>query len=181
MKSYLHFLFYFIRLPWFFLRLNKISLTARISTNCFFRNVRIGAYTYISRGVIINDTILGNYCSIAPGCQIGAMNHDFGKISTSARLISQSEIDEVVNTLVGHNVWIGANSIILSGVKIGNGAIIGANSFVKIDVPAYSIVFGTPAKIYKYRYSDSEISKIEKSQFWKFKHTKAKEVLSKLI
>ena len=180
MRNFLHLLFLICRQPFYILRLNQISSFARISTNCFIRNSKIGSYTYIARGVIINDSLIGNYCSIAPGSQIGAMNHNFGNVSTSTRLAAQTTTSSLIRTKIGHNVWIGANSIVMSGIKIGNGSIIGANSFVKSDVPAYTIVFGTPAKFYKNRFIKTEIDDIESTRFWEFKPNLAKEKILNL-
>lgn len=180
MRNFLHLLFLICRQPFFMMRLNRISLFARISTNCFIRSSKIGSYTYIARGVIINDSMIGNYCSIAPGSQIGAMNHNFGGVSTSTRLVEHTTTSSLIRTKIGHNVWIGANSIVMSGIKIGNGSIIGANSFVNSDVPAYSIVFGTPAKFYKRRFLQTEIEDIECTRFWKFKPNLAKEKILNL-
>ena len=53
--------------------------------------------------------------------------------------------------IIGNDVWVGANSVILPGVKIGTGAIVGAGSVVTKDVPEYAIVVGNPARILKYR------------------------------
>ena len=55
---------------------------------------------------------------------------------------------------MGNDVWIGSDAKILSGVKINDGAVIGANSLVTKDVPTYAIVAGNPAKIIKYRFNN---------------------------
>jgi len=60
-------------------------------------------------------------------------------------------------TIIGEDVWIGAFSIIITGVKLGNGSIIGAGSVVTKDVLPYSIVAGVPAKFIKMRFTESEI------------------------
>ena len=71
-------------------------------------------------------------------------------------------------TVIGNDVWIGCNSIILAGVKVGNGAIIAAGAVVTKDVPAYAIVGGNPAKIIWYRFSDRLIERLEKTAWWKY-------------
>lgn len=63
----------------------------------------------------------------------------------------------------------------MSGIKIGNGAVIAANSHVVKDVPAYSIVGGNPAKVIKYRFSQEQIEKLEKIQWWNWEDQKIKE------
>lgn len=67
---------------------------------------------------------------------------------------------------IGHDVWIGARAIIMSGVSIGNGAIVAAGAIVTKDIPAYAIVGGNPARIIKYRFTESQISQMEHLQWW---------------
>ena len=67
---------------------------------------------------------------------------------------------------VGNDVWIGMNVMIKGGVKISDGAIIGAGSIVTKDVPPFAIVVGSPAKILKYRFEADVIDKILSSKWW---------------
>ncbi|MEY0719389.1 CatB-related O-acetyltransferase [Providencia alcalifaciens] len=71
-----------------------------------------------------------------------------------------------IGSKIGNDVWIGVNSIILDGVKIGNGAIIAAGSVVTKDIPDYAIVGGIPAKIIKYRYPPNEIKILNEISWW---------------
>jgi acetyltransferase-like isoleucine patch superfamily enzyme len=75
---------------------------------------------------------------------------------------------------VEHDVWVGAGAMILSGVKIGNGAIVAAGAVVAKDVPPYSIVGGVPAKVIKMRLSDLQIGALEKIQWWNWPIEKVK-------
>jgi acetyltransferase-like isoleucine patch superfamily enzyme len=102
------------------------------------------------------------------------MEHPYEDMSTSTFLTDNSKR---VLTEVGHDVWIAAGAIIKTGVKIGNGAVVGANSFVNKDVPPYAIVIGTPAKVYKYRFDEKTIAELEKSQYWEQKPSKARQNL----
>jgi virginiamycin A acetyltransferase len=68
--------------------------------------------------------------------------------------------------VVGNDVWLGYKSVVMSGVKIGDGAIIGAYSVVTKDVPPYAIVGGNPAKIIRKRFSDSDIERLLKLSWW---------------
>lgn len=70
--------------------------------------------------------------------------------------------------IIGNDVWVGANVIIARGVKIGDGAIIGANSLVINDVPPYAIVGGSPAKVLKYRFSEEIIQDLLALQWWNY-------------
>ena len=70
------------------------------------------------------------------------------------------------DTVVGNDVWIGYQSLIMPGVHIGNGAIIASGSVVVSDVPAYGVVGGNPARLLKKRYSDAEIELLERIAWW---------------
>jgi len=69
-------------------------------------------------------------------------------------------------TIIGNDVWIGANAIILSGVNISNGCIIGAGSVVATDISPYAIAVGNPAKIIGYRFEEEVIKKLQKISWW---------------
>ena len=67
---------------------------------------------------------------------------------------------------IGNDVWIGANVVVLSGVKIGNGVIVAANAVVSSDIPDYAIVGGVPSKIIKYRFSEEVRNKLNSDAWW---------------
>jgi serine acetyltransferase len=77
--------------------------------------------------------------------------------------------------VIENDVWIGAKSTIMSGVKISNGAVVGAGSLVSKDVPPYAIVVGNPAKIIKYRFSEEQIQKLLTISWWKWDEQKIKD------
>ena len=81
---------------------------------------------------------------------------------------------------MGNDVWVGAGSIIRQGVKIGDGVVVGANSFVNMDVPPYAVVAGSPAKIIKYRFDESTICKIQNTRFWELPPELARKILIEL-
>ncbi len=76
---------------------------------------------------------------------------------------------------IGNDVWIGANAVILPGIKIGNGAIIAAGAVVSKDVDDYVIVGGVPAKVIKYRFTESQIRKLLEIRWWDWTHEKIEE------
>ena len=94
-------------------------------------------------------------------------NIDLAK-SESERLYDLEKIETKGNIEVGNDVWIGNFATVLSGVKIGDGAIIGANTTVTKDVPPYAIVVGNPGKIVKYRFADAVVDKLLKLSWWEF-------------
>ena len=140
----------------------------------------IGKYTYVGRYSTITKSTIGNYCSIAPFVNIGPGEHYLNGVSTSERInerlnIKHSLKDGMVK--IGHDVWIGTNSVILRGVNIGNGAIIAAGAIVNKDVPDYAIVGGVPAKVIKYRKIILKQNDVEHSKWWDLDPSNAVEEL----
>jgi tetrahydrodipicolinate N-succinyltransferase len=74
--------------------------------------------------------------------------------------------DEIHPVIIGNDVWIGANAVILDKVKIGDGAVIAAGAIVSKDVKPYTIVGGIPAKPIKKRFSEEEIEKLLEFKWW---------------
>lgn len=150
-------------------------------------NVEIGRYTtFNGPGSDITARIhkvrIGNFCSIARNCTIQEFNHITNRCTTyyiqrnlfnatgRQEYIWQGSEEEDIESrgpvIIGNDVWIGTQSIILSGVTIGNGAVVSANSTVTRDIPPYAIAAGSPAKVIKYRFSDEIIDRLEKLEWW---------------
>ncbi len=70
------------------------------------------------------------------------------------------------DTIIGNDVWIGQNVTFLPGVKVGDGAIIGANSVVRKDIEPYAIVIGNPARMLRKRFDDELIELLERFKWW---------------
>lgn len=130
---------------------NELKITTRLY------DCEVGNHNYFGPGVVINRTKIKNFCSIAPNVVVGGMEHDYTKFSTSTKLYPH---DKFKTTTIQDDVWIGANAVIRTGLTIGKGSIIGANTVVLKDVPPMSIVVGNPGKILKNRFDD--ISKEKK-------------------
>ena len=81
---------------------------------------------------------------------------------------------------IGNDVWVGFGATILSGVTIGDGAVIGARALVAKDVPPYAIVGGVPAKVIKYRFDDATIGRLLKLKWWNCKEKKIRKHVDKL-
>jgi acetyltransferase-like isoleucine patch superfamily enzyme len=144
-------------------------------------NTKIGNYTYIGFNCVITKSEIGRYASIADNVTIGPGEHKINKISTSG-LFYENGYKEVTekDCTIGNDVWIGVDCIILRGVKIGNGAIIGANSVVTKDIPEFAISVGNPARVIKYRFNKKKIKVIKKSNWWNYDLEKAKKIQLKL-
>ena len=77
--------------------------------------------------------------------------------------------------IIENDVWIGATSTIMSGIKISNGAVVAGGSVVTKDVPPYAIVAGNPAKVVKYRFTEKQIDKLLKISWWDWPEDKIRE------
>lgn len=110
--------------------------------------------------------IIGNYCSIARNVEfILGGEHDFNNLTTfefSVKYLKQSSKSITKGPIIiGNDIWIGRGSTILSGVHIGNGAVIGACTVVRKNIPPYAIVVGNPMRIVGYRFSEEIIQTLE--------------------
>lgn len=177
-RRFFFFLSVLFNYPMNILRGNNVSFTSRIGKYSKLRYSVVGKYTYIARGCLFNNAKIGNYCSIAPNVQIGGMEHSYNWLSTSS-FVSDKH-GKRKTTHIGNDVWIAAGSIIKQGVTIGDGAVIGAMSFVNKDVPPNTVVVGIPAKIMKKRLPDEVFNKIKDSGCWFDNPTISKQKLNKI-
>lgn len=157
---------------------NSIGRDVEICKGAYLRDSKIGDYCYLGMYSFFGNVTMGSYCSIAGNVTIGAMEHDYKDLSTSTRLSDKG--NDSRSTELGYDVWIGAQCVIRQGVKIGTGAVIGANSFVNKDVPPFAIVFGSPARIYKMRFDEPTINKIIESKYWDLPPKEARQILETL-
>ena len=143
---------------------NHIDSTNKIAEDVSLKYCYLGKYNYVARRCSFYNVKTGNYCCFGPDIHIGGMQHSYWWYSMSP--ILSSECDEMEKqTIIGNDVWIGAQCVIMQGVKIGDGAVIGANSFVNKDVEPFSIVVGSPAKYIKYRFGEDVREAIIKSGY----------------
>lgn len=125
--------------------------------------VSIGMHTYINDGFVRSNVLIGRYCSIGRNVIIGSGHHEMGYFSTSSffkepggrkSTIKLADPEKRIRTKIGNDVWVGDRVIILSGVTVGNGAVIAAGAIVTKDVPDYAVVAGLPARFLKWRFED---------------------------
>lgn len=122
----------------------------------------IGEHTYIGEFChIAQHTRIGRYCSIANLCTIGAQPHSLTKFSTYP-----FEQEPPAPTTIGNDVWIGANTVILGGLIVGDGAVVGAGSVVTKNVQPYAIVAGNPARVLRFRFGFTRIRELKLSKWW---------------
>jgi len=150
--------------------------------NVFFSNVtvnnsKIGDHTFIQRNSNVNNAVIGKFCSIAMGVTIGLGQHPTGYVSTHpafysktqplAKTFSQKDTFEPFRqTLIGHDVWIGQNALIMDGIKVGTGVVIAAGSVVTKDIEAYAITGGVPAKTIKFRFNENIRERLLLTEWW---------------
>jgi acetyltransferase-like isoleucine patch superfamily enzyme len=112
-------------------------------------------YVYIGPGCLIPPKVkIGKYTMFAPKVSILGGDHIFNNPSKPTIFSGRPVMP---STIIGADVWIGANALIMAGIKIGDGAIIAAGSVVTKDVPEYSIYGGNPAKLIRMRFNEKEI------------------------
>jgi len=149
-----------------------------IHRNVHLVNTILGDYTYTLSSM--SNTTVGKFCSIGPNCIFGPAKHPtknfvstypafFSKDNTGC-LTTFSEKDlfdeQPPRILIGNDVWIGCNCIIMGGITIGNGVIIGAGAVVTKDVEDYAVVGGVPAKTIHYRFTKDQIEFLNKVKWW---------------
>ena len=130
---------------------------------------------------------IGKFCSIACGAKFlfTSGNHSMKSLSTYTFPIFFDEWgldakdirdawDNKGDTVIGNDVWIGYEAVIMSGVTIGDGAVIGTRAVVTKDVPPYTIVGGVPAKSIRRRFDDVTIEKLEALRWWDWDYEKIK-------
>jgi acetyltransferase-like isoleucine patch superfamily enzyme len=141
----------------------------------------IGSYSYIGFGCHISRATIGPYASIANNVSIGPGEHGLSQISTSAHFAAHAFDELTAKPLtLEADVWIGVDSIIRRGIRVGTGAVIGANSFVAHDVPAFAVVAGSPARLIRYRFTESQRARILESKWWESDPADAKRIIQQL-
>ena len=122
--------------------------------------------------------IIGKYCSIACGARflLNSANHAMRSLSTYPFPIFYDEWEHGIwadkawdnkgDIVIGNDVWIGYEAVIMAGVTIGDGAIIGTRAVVTKDVPPYTIVGGVPAKPIRKRFSEEVIERLLRLKWW---------------
>lgn len=155
----------------------KVENNVVVTRFCKIKNSLMRSYSYVGVNSLINNCLIGRYCSIGPNVQIGLGQHPINYISTSPLFYTSKNIFNISTfkedqykqyavTVVKNDVWIGANAIIMDGVEIGNGAIVAAGAVVTKNVPDYAIVGGVPASIIKYRFNDEQIKSLSQTKWW---------------
>lgn len=157
---------------------SDVSRKAKVYRFAKLDHAEIGDYSYIGPGAQVVYASIGKFCSIAGGAKVGMPMHPIEFVSTSPIFYSPNNatgtkwverndyFNEFQRCIVGNDVWIGSNAIVMGGVKIGDGAVVAAGAVVTKEVPPYAIVGGVPAKMIKYRFEKSVREALELSKWW---------------
>jgi len=140
---------------WYFTKvmgvMSKSANPAMVGCNVYIANgkrISIGGGCRINENVYMENVEIGDDVLIAPGVSMLSRMHEFSRTDIPMSLQGYKKEKKIV---IGDDVWVGRNAIILPGVNIGKGAIIGAGAVVSKDVAEYSIVGGIPATLIRYR------------------------------
>jgi acetyltransferase-like isoleucine patch superfamily enzyme len=159
-------------------RLEKGQMLSKTLRRIFldYHGIEVGMYSYggcFEATHIMAKTKIGRYCSFGGGVYRFNANHPMESISTHPFFYSpdfgyvQKKLIQRSELVIGNDVWVGQNVILLRSVKkIGDGDVIGAGAVVTMDVPDFAVVAGNPAKVIKYRFSKETQLKIKASKWW---------------
>ncbi len=158
--------------------------------------ITIGAYSYGRPKVRFPESgaklTIGRYCSIADGIEImlggnhrteWATTYPFPAMSglwPDAAGLAGADVSRG-DVVIGSDVWLGSQALILSGVGIGHGAVVAARAVVTRDVPPYAIVAGNPARIVRYRMSEEHISALLRSSWWLLPEAEIRRLIPTLL
>lgn len=164
--------------------------TTNLKSYVPFEAIYVGQGSYGDISVLRLDKqsmlYIGNYCSIAAEvCFLVGAEHNINYISTfpfKSKIVEKENKDAFSkgNIIIDDDVWIGYGATIMSGVHIGQGAVIAAGAVVTKDVPPYAIVGGVPAKLIKYRFSSNMIEELLKIDYSKLSEKMIKEHIDEL-
>jgi chloramphenicol O-acetyltransferase type B len=168
-------------------------------------NIRVGRYSYYSgyyhghgfddcaRFLLpdegVDKLIIGSFCSIGSGAAFimaGNQGHRIDWISTfpffwmtevAAFAGAENGYKPAGDTVIGNDVWIGSEAIVMPGVTVGDGAVIGTRALVTKDVEPYAIVGGNPAKIIRKRFADADIARLLELRWWDWRDEELRDAM----
>jgi phosphonate metabolism protein (transferase hexapeptide repeat family) len=177
-----------------------IHRTASVRASTFGRYCEVGSRTKVAESsfgnysYVVNDsdiiyTTIGKFCSIAAHTRINPGNHPLERVALSHFTYRSSSYNlgdddgsffdwrRSFRCEMGNDVWIGHGAIVLPGVKLGNGAAVGAGAVVTKDVPAFAIVVGNPGRVLRYRFTPEIIESLERIAWWDWEHDQLRQGL----
>lgn len=157
---------------------STFTKTSIICRGCILDSSHIGRYSRVQINTKVAFTNVGNFSAIGRNSVIGLGQHPTIYLTTNSIFYKKGswgfhddwckeiEFEENAHIIIGNDVWVGRNTMILDGVTIGDGAIVAAGAVVTKDVPPYAIVGGVPAKVLKYRFPPEVIERLLEIKWW---------------
>ncbi len=158
---------------------STFGVYTEIGPENYFENVAFGDFSYSGLHCFLQNTEVGKFVNIAAMVRVGPTNHPMERptmhhFTYRRKLYGFSETDDAdffhqrqnKKTIIGHDVWLGHASIILPGVRVGDGAVVGSGTIVTKDVPPYAVVVGNPARVARLRFNEKEIDQLKNLQWW---------------
>ena len=156
-------------------------------------DVNVGRYSNINSDSYVARATIGSFCAIGSRVAINPLNHPIDWLSTheftyhetaydwdeeyrSVKKMTHPASRTTPSVVLGNDIWIGHNAIILEGVKIGDGAVIGAGALVPKDVPPYAIVMGVPAQVKRFRFDEKIVQRLLATKWWELGLSAIKDV-----
>jgi phosphonate metabolism protein (transferase hexapeptide repeat family) len=178
----------------------SLGLEPTLSGSAVVRDCRFGRYTQVGEQTRMQDCLLDDYAYVQHFCDLMSADigkfanianmvrinpgfhpmerptlHHFVYRPTMYGMDDQDDADFFAwrrrqRVVIGHDTWIGHGAVIMPGVRIGHGAVVGSNSVVTKDVPAYAIVAGAPAKLIRQRFPRAIAEALEATAWWDWDH-----------
>jgi phosphonate metabolism protein (transferase hexapeptide repeat family) len=177
-----------------------LGLAPTIAPSASVSDCRFGRFTQVGEQVHMANCLLDDYAYIQPYCDLMSADiGKFANIASMVRInpgfhpmdyptlhhftyrptmYGMADLDDAAffewrsrqRVIIGHDTWIGHGAVIMPGVRIGNGAVVGSNSVVTKDVPAYAIVGGVAAKLIRQRFPKAISDALEATAWWDWDH-----------
>jgi len=164
------------------------GIWTEVGPNNYLENCALGDFSYTGPWCIAQNTIIGKFANIAASVRIGPTMHPMDLATmhhfTYRRKMfefGESDDEEFFArrasriTRIGHDTWIGHGAIIMPGVTVGNGSVIVSGAIVTKDVPEYTVVVGSPAKVMRRRCTEKDAKAFEKIAWWDWDRETIKE------
>jgi len=165
---------------------SKVGRNCRIGAGTSFNYSELGDYSYVSSHSHIFSTMVGRFSCLSWNVSVNPARHDYRRMTQHSMLFAPSfgMVDSPLyrqyeDTFIGSDCWIGCNSLIMGGVKVCDGALVGAGARISHDVPPYAIMVGNNRHI-RNRFPDEVIADLLDLKWWEYPAEKIRENISLL-
>ena len=155
------------------------GLYNEIGKHSVLENVKLGDYSYAMEFCYLQNTQVEKFVNIAAMVRIGPTDHPMQRATQHhftyrRKLYGLDEVDDseffaeraARRTVIGNDTWLGHGAIIMPGIRIGDGSVVGSGAIVTKDVPAYSIVVGSPARVIRMRFTAKTVKRLLAIRWW---------------